>query len=436
MAPGKGDHSRPAKHRRILSIDVQPPARPRLNIQKHDLYCLQEFLRWSDPRRGWTPEHFRMSPQSATLEAQPTEAEPFDSPAAQESPDRVDRPAGDSGGCPNCGSLEPWGRSSWCPQCGFYPRLGISIGPALEVREPGPKSPIEAWRQFPGWGRVLCAGVAAIIIASFAVRFATPEKSSIRSHWAVGQLALGALLFSAMHAVAFVKAAMSASHLGFIDSLLHPVMIWESTIQELPKTARRVWLAAWGLTAAVGAIAIVGGIRYAALLDDWGFMNRADSAMTSRVRMTSVEKLVGDGVLAGDLDSAVQERAEKEAKLAEEAARQGTDLDMRSTDCVVVGYNVNPRDGKLSELLLASLVDGELQDVGSVTKGIPDDVRETLSAKLPDLKRNTPFVHCSGTGVWVKPVVTCKASFKSWTDQKLMADAVFTELLAEVDGVK
>ena len=111
-----------------------------------------------------------------------------------------------------------------------------------------------------------------------------------------------------------------------------------------------------------------------------------------------------------------------------------SELEMLSNDCVVVGYNVNPADGSVAELLLASVVDRELKYVGAVQKGIPDEVRTELASRLPGLKRQTPFVKCSNSAVWVKPIVACRTKFKAWTEDQKMTDVTFKELLADVKG--
>ena len=137
-----------------------------------------------------------------------------------------------------------------------------------------------------------------------------------------------------------------------------------------------------------------------------------------------------------DPQTGAQERAAGGATLATESARRGTDIEVLALDCVVIGYNMTARDGAVSNLLLASLVDGELRYVGSVSKGIPEDVGQELARRLSTLQRQIPVVKCRGTGIWVKPIVACKASFNSWTDDKMMVDAEFQELMAEIDYVE
>jgi hypothetical protein len=299
-----------------------------------------------------------------------------------------------------------------------------------------PKSVRDAWADLPVWAWILVAGAMVIFTINVSVRFVLLDHSPARMRFALLELAAGLGVFVTMHCAASVTASLSDAGVRFVDILLHPVICWRSTIQQLPGTARRVWLAAWGLTAAVSALVVVGGIPYGALFDDWGFRNRVKEQMASAVRKESAERLVGGGALAGNLDEKVRERSDVEARDAARRAEDGSELEMQSTDCVVIGYNVSSSDGAVSELLLASLVNGELKYVGSVRQGISEEVRQELSRRLPDLQQDTAFVSCPDSAIWVKPIVACKTSFRSWTDDMFLSGTKFKELMAEISGVK
>jgi hypothetical protein len=286
------------------------------------------------------------------------------------------------------------------------------------------------------WAKILAAGVAVIVAANIGARLALPKFGSVRPLTAFLELVAGLCAASLMHCAAFFKAAMSNHRFCLIDMVLHPVETWKPTIHELPRTARRIWLGVWGVTCATCAVVLIGGIRYSALVDDWGFRNRVKNDMASRVRVESVERLVGGGALSGNLEEKVQERAEQEAREAALRAQNDSELEMQTADCVVVGYNVSARDGSVRELFLASLVNGELRYVGTVKEGIPAEALEELSRRLPELQRDTAFVECPGTAIWVKPVVACKTSFQSWTDEQLFNKAKFKELMSEIGGIE
>lgn len=407
----------------------------------HDLYCHrpawppadQTSAGRVDLRRG---DASIIMPEPAVIDREPcpsTTCAPS-RPATEPAPQGPHGTA--TGGCPNCGSLESWGHTSWCPKCGFYPRLGISLGPALDVVEDvhdAPDGALDVWRRMPGWGRVLVVGVFAIFAASVAVRLQTHSTSSLRNTWAAVQLGLGVALFCVVHGVAMVRATAKLDTFGFVDAVIHPVETWKPTISELPARAARVWTAAWGLTAALCAVVIIGGIRYSRLVEDWGVRHQANSEIRSKVSESALQKAIGKGLLSEDFEKAAEKRGEQEARAAAEAAKKGIDLELRSADCVVIGYKLDPHDGSVSELLLASLVEGELQYVGSVSDGIPLSVRRELAMRLKSVTRDRPFVNCPASGTWVKPVISCKTNFKSWTPDKMFDGATFTELLADLD---
>ena len=145
----------------------------------------------------------------------------------------------------------------------------------------------------PAWTKILCTGILAIVVESIFISVATSADSLVRSVWGVLQFVMGLGVFLMFHTISAAKASMTNNRIGFLDALLHPVEAWRPTVDGLPQTARRIWLAAWGFTAAICAMVIVGGIRYSALVDDWGFRKRIDAALSrhvassdsSRVRM-------------------------------------------------------------------------------------------------------------------------------------------------------
>ncbi|HEY3962970.1 MAG TPA: hypothetical protein VGM05_00310 [Planctomycetaceae bacterium] len=343
--------------------------------------------------------------------------------------------ASSEAGCPKCGNLESWGCSSWCPECGYYPRLETSVGDAAALEAPAaktsvaPRSPLDVWQHAPAWIKVLCLGILAIFGGSLAGRLLTPDNSVARSLWGTCQLIIGFGVFAVFHLLATLKATFKNNRTGFIDCIIHPFDVWRPTIHELPGTARRVWLAVWGLTAAVCAVVLVGGIRYSVLVEDWGFRERAKADIAAQIRAKAMEEAMAGARKAESLEDAV-----KNAAANGKNKEQESELEMQANDCVVVGYNINPADGTVTELLLASVVDNQLKYVGTVQQGIPDEVRAELASRLPDLKRQTPFVKCSGSAVWVRPIVACRTKFKAWTDDKVMTGVTFKELLADVKG--
>lgn len=354
------------------------------------------------------------------------ESQTAENPPAEEAAGTADPAAG----CPECGNLDSWGTASWCPKCGYYPRLGTTVSrdphsaDALESAA-SPSSYREALARLPKWSYILASGVVAIFFVSLAVRVITPDDSFSRSLWSVTQLLVGGSTFVAVHIYAFLRAGMKTSGFDAFDVIIHPIEVWRPSFRELPDTARRIYAGAWGFTAALCAMVIIGGIRYSVLTDDWGFRERPTKNLSKKIR----EQMLAAAREGEDsLDDAINDLAGDEKKKDEEH-----DLEMLSADCVVIGYNIDSESGAVKELVLASLVDEKLQYVGTVSGGIPEDVQEDLKSRLPGLAQDEPLLKCPVSAKWVKPIVTCRTSFKSWSDTKRMQQPVFKQLLADTD---
>lgn len=346
-------------------------------------------------------------------------------------------PAAEPVGCPKCGNLDSWGTASWCPRCGFYPRLGTCVGsPGATDTDseshPAPTSYLEALARLPQWAYILAAGVLGIFVISLVIRILTPEDSFARSALSLAQLVIGGGTFLSMHVYVFVRTGMKSNKLGGFDVLIRPIEVWRPTFQALPKTARLIWAGMWGLTAAVCAMAVIGGIRYEALTEDWGFKERPKKNMLKQIKEQILAN-AKDG--ADNLEDAIDEFAgddEAAKKKAADEKKKKAELEMLSNDCLVVGYNVDQQTNEINELIVASDVDGKLRFVGTVTGGIPPQVQQQLQERLLKIEQKQPFVKCPATAKWVKPVVTCRINFKTWTSDKRMDRPVFKEILADV----
>jgi hypothetical protein len=338
-------------------------------------------------------------------------------------------------GCPKCGNLDSWGTASWCPKCGYYPRFGTTValeGAAAATQDglPAPSSHLEALARLPKWAYVLAGGIVAIFVISVAVRVVIPDDSLVRSLWSITQLVVGGGTFIAMHVYAFLRAGMKTDRLNFFDMIVHPIEVWRPSFQELPATSRRIWAGAWGFMASACAILIIGGIRYSALTDDWGFKERPKQNLMKKIKDQLLANAKDAEEGADNLEDAINDFAGDD-----EAKNKGKhELEMLSADCVVVGFNIDKNTGEIRDLVLASVIDERLQYAGMVTGGIPPELQKQLRDKLPALAQEEPFLKCPVAATWVKPVVTCRTSFKSWSDNKRMQQPVLKELLADTDA--
>jgi hypothetical protein len=88
------------------------------------------------------------------------------------------------------------------------------------------------------------------------------------------------------------------------------------SIAALPEKANRIWCVAWGIACVVFAAAVIAGVRYNAIFDDWGIVyeKKGDSMvqkMVSEARRDreppdeSLEDSINDFVGDADADAAL-----------------------------------------------------------------------------------------------------------------------------------
>ena len=70
-----------------------------------------------------------------------------------------------------------------------------------------------------------------------------------------------------------------------MDFIVRPIAVWRPTIAALPEKAHRIWCVAWGIACVVFAAAVIGGVRYNAIFDDWGIVyeKKGDSMVQKMV---------------------------------------------------------------------------------------------------------------------------------------------------------
>ncbi len=179
--------------------------------------------------------------------------------------------------CPQCGSTQPWGISSWCPNCFYHPRLGQMAAslpqPDPEVRQflPGhvaqQESYLEVLKTIPLWIHVLWIGVIGCFALSAVEMLKLPKFGYERAVVTLVQASLGILAAAAAHVMTFFIAMPSSEKHGPFDLFMKPFDFWRFTKRRLPTGAWRIWMFAWGLTAAFSALVLIGGIRYSAMFE-------------------------------------------------------------------------------------------------------------------------------------------------------------------------
>jgi hypothetical protein len=327
-------------------------------------------------------------------------------------------------GCPHCGDTRPWGLASWCPRCGYYPAIGkcVAVTPEDETAQSTEAPPL--WTLIPAWGWVLGGGVVAIAAVSLLGRLITPPNSWARTNWSVAELLIGAGLLLAGHGWSYMVTIMKSAQTGLLDFVMKPFTIWSVTFQQLPKSARRVWLGGWGIATMVCAMTIVGGLRFSAIFDDWGFRKPAEQNLAKAVMERALANKGRDDSKEG-IDKATKDFAGEAGKIDPMDDSQLTE----QIDCVVFGYR--PHE-KSVDLLLAAVVENQLRYVGTVSRGITPETREQVLARLETLGRDKPFIKCNEEATWVEPIVSCRVKFKNWSEAGQMFWPKFDAMLADV----
>jgi hypothetical protein len=331
--------------------------------------------------------------------------------------------------CSNCGSTDPWGGSTWCPQCGFYPSLGKCIDTGSSTTEE-PEA-VDFWQAVPDWVWVMGGGVVAIAVMTIAVALCLPKESLIRPFWTLTQAGIGLVAVCVAHVSAFLFGVVKSEKLGPVDIMLRPVELWKPSLSMLPQGAWRFWLLAWGLTAAVCAATLIGGVQYSRMFDDWGVSRRGDANVVHAV-VQAARKVREGG--PESLEEAMDEFTGQAQPEAAEIPPPDPTLRSETVDSLIVGYTTDLHD-ELSSLLLATVVEGKLRFVGKMSaKGIPLEVRKVLLQKMPKLRQARPFVKTSQSATWLKPALMCRVAFVDWTRDRRLRKPQFRELLAEVNA--
>lgn len=346
-------------------------------------------------------------------------------------------------GCPQCGSKESWGVSPWCPTCFYHPKMGSVVEHAPPTEQQAAPSTADTYlgmlQAVPNWARILYAGVIAIFVTTLTAAVALPADGPYRLIWTVVQAVVGVVAVGVAQVTVFLSTVPNSDRYGPFDVVLKPCEIWKSTIRDLPADAWRLWQVAWGLTATMSSLVLIGGIRYSAVFE----VPQADMHVRKNVAPTVIAKTqsqVSDKQLdsyraAMAKQSIPASSSEKPAKVQAEkmGPPQGIHLSVgaRQAECAIVGY-VKDTQGRIASILLGSIVDGQFTYVGRLSASqIPVAVRDALESRLPQLEQASPSLATSQTATWLKPVLTCRIDHGGLTRAKTLKDAKFGDLRTE-----
>ncbi|MGL4511620.1 MAG: hypothetical protein ACRCT8_00905 [Lacipirellulaceae bacterium] len=346
--------------------------------------------------------------------------------------------------CERCGFLT---KSAACPACGWYPSLGIyvEIDPQFEamngVNVPLPEgapAPAEGlakhlavWKGLiPVWGWVLLGTTLACVAGCIAARVATDATPYVRSVWGVSMLLGGMGTALVAHITCFVLMSADDADLGLADILVKPLKAWGKLLTQLPQRVTVLNVANAGVTSALGAALIVGGIPYESLLD-WGFKARAKPNLVGMIA-EQAQKIEGKDE---SLEDSVNDFANKAAgDLTADKPR--VEKPRTNLDCVVIGFlaGAHPETGekRIEALLIAGDNRGKLKHLGSVRPVLDAKDAKDMLSKFERYKSSRPFVQTSITAQWVQPRFTCRVSYTDWAEGGKPKDLKWVSLLEEV----
>lgn len=342
-------------------------------------------------------------------------------------------------GCPQCGSTEDWGAASWCPNCGFYPAMGL-LGDAPSSKED--EDLYEHWWEVvPGWVWPFAAGVIGIAVGSVAVRVYFAD-SPIRGLWTLCQFGLGMVTFAIAHLVAYLYGCCHNEKLGPMDIVIKPIETWKPAFAALPDTLRLVCSGGWGLSAAMLAVSVIGGVDYNEFfVPSNEFLQKYKANLLQRTVSAASEMAGQNQMPEMDMEEALNQFAEDgTAAINQWSTETGSQVlpegdsgetgegaiapeDRPLLECVVFGYTTN-NEGDLRSLFLAGLVaPNRLQFVSKLSiDNVPEDVLEAMKARFRELATWRPLVNCPYNGRWLKPEIFCMVAYEGWTIQGWMKE--------------
>lgn len=317
--------------------------------------------------------------------------------------------------CPKCQSQGSWGQTSWCPRCGYYPKAGEDTIVGGHIQE---TAEVDHTRWF------ICFGVGVILtlVVSLVGTFITSQNGWDRTNWTLFQAFVGSVVFAIGHFWAFGLAMSVEEKMELLDVFVSPAKVWHPTIQRLPKTWLRLSLATWGALLTVFALTIVGGVRYYALFEDWGFHEKPKEKQLMKELVKGMTGAAKDGE-----EKSMEEIMEEMIGDTEEEVPVPEPLPRERLHCVILGYIPHPDSSeRVKELILGGLIAGKLRLVGSVTKPPKPEYQIELVPRLQKLHRSKPFIKLDRDGVqWVRPEILCNIAFKGWNEADQMEEAVF-----------
>ncbi len=296
----------------------------------------------------------------------------------------------------------------------------------------------------PVWFWVMLVGVGAIIVGGVAVHMTTPVEDGTRGTIALVQLVLGVISFLVAHGVASHHAMKVDPRVNMSDVLLSWFNVWQTTIAHLPKTCLRLFGIVWGLSAALTAVVVIGGIDYSAPF-------RVDGKTPRRTNPQQAIGAIADAARAQanedlSMEESLQQLDDPEkttaagGSLAQAMKRQppeeelGTKLFETEMHCVVYGVLTDEKQIP-GGLLFAGNTTGTDQHVAKIdAKNIPRDDFYRITVRLHSAARNESVVPSTYDAAWVEPTVMCRVLFESVGDDGELVKPKFAGIVVNQRG--
>lgn len=339
--------------------------------------------------------------------------------------------------CEKCESPLATEQTTACPHCGWYASIGgyVEIEQEWEsgqVGEEEPKTFLQVWLNLvPAWCWIAWGFGVLAVIESIAVRVLIADEA-FRSTWSVTQLFAGIGVGIACHLIVFILMSIDDPELGILDIVVSPLRAWKKLFRGMPRHNWVLCLNNFGMTAAVGAMLIIGGIPYERIWD-WDFKGPANKSLLGAIADAapadendmSMEEAMNSFASDAALDADDNSRDKKKHEGPVNVVR-------KETDALILGYQLD-RNGTVQTLFLATEVYGRLMYAGRVTPefATPDESLE-LARKLRAVRTSRPVVSAPDEGEWVQPRFTCRVTYDRRVESGRLQGLLWEEMLGEI----
>jgi hypothetical protein len=370
--------------------------------------------------------------------------------------------------CARCHTTQDWGADSWCPNCGFYPSLdadGIN-DKSWQDHMPVEEEAVPEGNLFaalPGWFWILMGGITAILLLGLVVRTQAADEEGLRGMIALTTVAFAFVAIAIPHFIACRYAMKHDRRISVTDTLVSWFTVWQPTISQLPATRRRIWSMSWGLTSAITAVLIIGGIDYGAPFRNdqpvttKPFGNKVIQAVTGAAKVAgqnngaaSMQDALGqlsdpNTMAAGGAPTSMEDAMNSLASMpdqlqqltataeADAAAMAAADSEIadESMLCIVYGV-VTDEDKTPTGFLFAAKPRNKYQHIAEISaEDLAKNDYRRLAARLSRKIQKKPAIETEYEAVWVDPVLVCKIRYIRLNEDGTVYGPVFDSIVRE-----